>query len=285
MSPQDETQFRSKFLNRTLPFLTENGAETLKYKTVGVAGCGGVGGATAVTLARMGVGHFHLADPGVFDTPDINRQWGASTKTLGKKKIDIYREWIQDINPFATVEVWQEGIQEGTLETFLKDCDLLIDCLDLSVPPKTRGEMFERARRQGVFAISAPIFGFGTIVVGADPKGMPISPLVKLLESSQAAASFPKILYRFFMPEHLDLIAHWLDEKKTKVPSTAIAPLVAASVVATESLAALIGDKIPGGRRPVSLPQIFLLDLFRMSYAVVNAEMLLKKEGNGKHEA
>ncbi|MCM8775307.1 MAG: ThiF family adenylyltransferase, partial [Candidatus Omnitrophica bacterium] len=59
----NETEFRNSFLNRSLPFLTPEGADILKGKAIAIAGCGGVGGIMAVTFARLGIGNFHLADP------------------------------------------------------------------------------------------------------------------------------------------------------------------------------------------------------------------------------
>src|SRR5688572_6245448 len=90
-----------EFLNRSFPILTEQGIRSLASRKVVVAGCGGVGGSLAVTLARMGVGKFHLSDPANFDQPDMNRQWGALNSTLGRPKVEVYREMIKDINTSA----------------------------------------------------------------------------------------------------------------------------------------------------------------------------------------
>ncbi len=40
--------------------------ETLRGATVGVAGCGGIGGALALRLARLGILNLKLADPDAF---------------------------------------------------------------------------------------------------------------------------------------------------------------------------------------------------------------------------
>lgn len=60
-------------VNRNLGWLGNSEAEQrerqsmIKNVTVGVAGTGGIGGATAERLARMGVTHLMVADPEVFD--------------------------------------------------------------------------------------------------------------------------------------------------------------------------------------------------------------------------
>lgn len=273
----NEQEFRQTYLDRSVPFLTPKGIQTLKTKTVAIAGCGGVGGIAAVTLARMGIGRFHLADPGKFDHPDMNRQVGASAKTLGKNKAVVYREMIQDINPYAKITIWEEGISKETIRPFLEGSDLLIDCLDLSVSPEVRGEMLMKAYADGIFSINAPILGFGALVFCSDPKGMSMEPYLQLLKASQQGG-FPKILYDYFQGEHLDLITQWLAEKKVRVPSIAIAPMIAGSVAATEAVMVFLKDcGIPGWRPPLALPQMLVIDLSRHTQKVTDIRDFLKK--------
>jgi molybdopterin/thiamine biosynthesis adenylyltransferase len=268
--PEDERAFRDLFLDRSLPFLTSDGSALLKTKKIGIAGCGGVGGVAVVTLARMGARRLHLADPGSFDLPDLNRQWCANTTTLGKNKARVYRDAVRDIDPFAEVRIWEEGIRPDNVDHFLEGVDLLVDCLDLAVPLSLRAQLCERAHRKGIFTVTAPILGFATLVVCSDPKGMPMTPFLDLLQSVYETRSLPGFLYDFLTPEHLDLMNEWLSEKGTKVPSIGVAPLLSGSLTVTEVMAALIGTDLPGGRPPITLPRIILFDSFRMKYGQAN---------------
>ena len=63
--------------------------QVLRRKRIAIAGLGGVGGAHLLTLARLGVGGFHIADFDTFDLPNINRQSGALMSTLGKNKTEV----------------------------------------------------------------------------------------------------------------------------------------------------------------------------------------------------
>src|SRR5262245_17460563 len=56
-----------EFLERTQRLFGREALLTLRGRRIAVAGCGGVGGATSILLARLGVERFHLADPGAFD--------------------------------------------------------------------------------------------------------------------------------------------------------------------------------------------------------------------------
>ncbi len=52
-----------------------------------------------MTLVRSGVKRFRLAEQGIFDPPDMNRQWGAPDTTMDRPKLDVYVEWAKSINP------------------------------------------------------------------------------------------------------------------------------------------------------------------------------------------
>ena len=73
--------------------------EKLARSRVLVLGLGGVGGAAAEMLARLGVGRLTLADGDVFSPSNLNRQLGALSSTLGRNKAEVWRERCLAINP------------------------------------------------------------------------------------------------------------------------------------------------------------------------------------------
>lgn len=91
--------------SRTEILLGKEAIEKLKASTVAVFGIGGVGSYVAEALARSGVGKLVLFDDDEVNITNINRQLIATTKTIGRKKVDIMAERILDINPDAEVEV------------------------------------------------------------------------------------------------------------------------------------------------------------------------------------
>ncbi|WP_260854312.1 ThiF family adenylyltransferase, partial [Staphylococcus epidermidis] len=64
---------------------------------IGIAGCGGIGGAVAERLVRLGVRHIKVADPDYFELSNINRQFGASLDNLGRNKAEVVGETIFNI--------------------------------------------------------------------------------------------------------------------------------------------------------------------------------------------
>ena len=102
----------------------------LRGKRVAIAGLGGVGGAHLLTLTRLGVGAFRIADFDTFDVANFNRQSGAMPSTLGRSKAEVLSGMARDINPGAgTAGVWRRrfGGQSGSLSCW---SDLYVDGLD-----------------------------------------------------------------------------------------------------------------------------------------------------------
>jgi molybdopterin/thiamine biosynthesis adenylyltransferase len=265
--------YREEYLNRSIPILTAPGIRHLEQTTLAVAGCGGVGGAYATLMARMGVTGFRLADPGIFDEPDINRQWGANRHTLGINKCEVYREQLDSINPAICSELFTDGVTPQNVTAFLGDSEVLLDCLDVSVDISLRSQLYTAARERNMYIITAPVLAFGCVIACSHPQGASMELFLKMYEGSQdASGAGGSPLSHIFMPKHLSLV---LDSvAKGKVPSIAIAPTFAASLAATESLQFLLQDILPDAREPLSLPNVLLFDLFRMSYMLIDASIL-----------
>lgn len=261
--------YRQGLFHRTGMLLGNEGMEALRARTVAIAGCGGVGGACAITLARLGVGGFVLADPGRFDPPDGNRQWASSRATQGRNKAEVYAELLEDIHPGVRLTVHAEGVTEDNLEAFLAPADLLIDCLDISVPLDLRSRVYRTAQAAGMYAVTAPIFGFGTLVIFAAPGGMGMDELIAdfvrvASEESKLPPGFPDV---FFGP-HLAPIEREIH--KHRVPTSGIAVVMAAGVVCADVARLFLADQYPELPGPVCLPDTLVVEPLRRTYRVVS---------------
>jgi molybdopterin/thiamine biosynthesis adenylyltransferase len=216
----------------------------------------------------MGIGAFHLADPAVFDPPDMNRQWGALGSTMGKNKAEVYRDLILDINPDARVQVFTEGLTNDNQYEFLKDADILVECLDAGVAYELRETMYQKARELGVFSVVAPILGFGCFALCSSPYGMSMEFLTRTFRNAKESTALPVIFKEWFMPEQIDIIGKSL--KIGKIPTLAVGPVIASSLLATECIAHLLDGIIPGSRKPIVLPKGMFFDLFRMNYRIID---------------
>lgn len=156
--------------DRNLGFLSQAEHEHLQESTVAIAGAGGDGGELAITLAQLGVGRFRIADPEVFEVNNLNRQAGASFNTIGKNKASVIAEIIQDINPYADVKVFTDGVTTENVEDFVKGSDLVID--ETEFTHHELGVMIARTARANNLPVLMTLnIGFGSYTTSFAPNG------------------------------------------------------------------------------------------------------------------
>src|SRR6202795_3466675 len=96
----DKELFRfSAAFDRNIGWLTDWEQQALRNKRVAIAGMGGVGGFHLLTLARLGIGAFNIADLDRFEIPNFNRQIGATMDSLDRPKAEVLGEMALAINP------------------------------------------------------------------------------------------------------------------------------------------------------------------------------------------
>ncbi|GAB6165749.1 ThiF family adenylyltransferase [Thermostilla marina] len=145
--------------------------EKLRRSHVAIIGMGGVGGLHLVTLARLGIGRFTIADPDVFEQANFNRQYGARIDTIGRNKAEVMAEELRRINPEASVHVMTEPIDPDNVDRFLDQADVLIDGVDF-FNIAVRRLVFRKAAERGIWAVTAGPIGFSTAWLSFDPAGM-----------------------------------------------------------------------------------------------------------------
>ena len=116
--------------SRTELLIGKNGIKKLQKVKVAVFGIGGVGSFVVEGLARAGIESFVLIDNDVVCPSNLNRQLIATTKTIGKYKVDIAKERILEINPNAKIEVFKEFFPPETKGIIDNTIDYIVDCID-----------------------------------------------------------------------------------------------------------------------------------------------------------
>ena len=126
---------KSRFV-RTRALLGEEAMQKIYASTVMVIGCGAVGGYVIEALARSGVGKIIVVDFDVFDISNINRQILALTSTIGRKKAEVAKERILEINPACDVVIKEMFVKSENVDELLEmKPDFIIDAID-SLNPK-----------------------------------------------------------------------------------------------------------------------------------------------------
>jgi molybdopterin/thiamine biosynthesis adenylyltransferase len=201
--------------SRNIGWVTPEEQERLRLSRVAIAGMGGVGGSHLLTLTRLGVGRFHLADFDTFAVENFNRQAGANMHTVDRPKLDALCEMALAINPELEITRFPEGVQPELAETFLDSCDLYLDGLDFFAL-KARRAVFAACQRLAIPAVTAAPLGMGSALLSFLPGKMSFEDYFQL----QDAGEYQQYL-RFLvglaparaharylvMPERIDLIA------------------------------------------------------------------------------
>jgi molybdopterin/thiamine biosynthesis adenylyltransferase len=251
------------FFGRNLGVVTAGEQERLRHACVGIAGNGGVGGAYAITLARMGVGAFHLADFDVFEAANFNRQQGATLASLGRPKTEVLREMILAINPEARVTLFPQGITAGSLAAFLAGSDLVMDGLDFYALPARR-LLFPAAEARGIPVVTSGPIGLTTTLHVFGPGAMPFEEYFdfascrnRLEELSAFVAGVTPALLQLGQID----VRH-VDYHAQRAPSFATAIQLCAGLASTEALRILLGRGTP-----FLAPRYFQFDPVRLRLA------------------
>ncbi|MDD2989054.1 MAG: ThiF family adenylyltransferase [Zoogloea sp.] len=227
---------------RNIGWVTEAEQAALRGKRIAIAGVGGVGGVHLLSLARLGIGAFHVAEMDTFDLVNFNRQAGAMMSTLGRPKVEVMVEMARQINPELDIKVFGEGVHAGNLDAFLDGVDLYVDGLDFFAF-QARRDTFYACHAKGVPAVTAAPLGMGTAVLSFLPGRMSFEEYFRLegCDEDEMAVRFllglsPAMLQRAYVvdPSRVDFAAR-------RGPSTIAACQLCAGVTATEALKILLG--------------------------------------------
>ncbi len=124
-----------KSFTRLESLLGYSSLEKLNKTKIAVFGLGGVGSYTVEALARASVGNLLLIDGDIIDETNINRQLYALNSTIGRKKTELAKARVWDINPNCKVELVNEFLLPENFNQklgtdFFKSIDFIIDAVD-----------------------------------------------------------------------------------------------------------------------------------------------------------
>lgn len=121
----------AEIFDRTERLLGEEMMAKLASVRVIIFGVGGVGSWCAEGLIRSGIGHLTMVDMDTVNVTNVNRQLMATTKTVGRVKVDVLRERLLEINPEADIEAVHQIYTAETEGQFdLDSYDYVIDAID-----------------------------------------------------------------------------------------------------------------------------------------------------------
>jgi molybdopterin/thiamine biosynthesis adenylyltransferase len=252
--------------SRNIGWVTKPEQERLRRSCVAIAGMGGVGGVHLLTLARLGIGRFRIADFDTFDIANFNRQAGATVSALGRPKVDVLAEMALDINPELEIERFPAGVSADNVERFIGGADAYVDGLDFFAF-SARQLTFAACDRLKVPAVTVAPLGMGAGLLNFLPGQMSFEDYFQWGDQpdDEKALRFlvglaPARLHQGYL---VDPSVVSLAERRT--PSTIMGCQLCAGVAGTETLKILLGAGRSGAARArvIAAPHGVQFDAYR----------------------
>ncbi|MGM9813191.1 MAG: ThiF family adenylyltransferase [Muribaculaceae bacterium] len=117
--------------NRNELLLGEEFVDFIAQKRIIIFGVGGVGSWCAESLVRSGIRQLTIVDSDRVCITNVNRQNMATTKTVGKVKVEALKERLLEINPQAQITALQMIYNKDSASQFnIEQYDCVIDAID-----------------------------------------------------------------------------------------------------------------------------------------------------------
>ncbi len=233
---------RNIAFSRSIGFLTRSELNLLKTKTIAIAGMGGVGGSHLLTLVRLGVGRFHIADMDTFGIENFNRQVGANMETVGRAKVDVLCDMAKAINPELEIKIFPNGVNKENISDFFRGVDAYADSLDFFAF-EARKMVFAHCAQNKIPASTVGPIGMGAALVNFMPGQMSFDDYFQWKENDSKldlAIKFligvsPKAPHRSYVVD-----PSGANFKEMRGPSTPMGIELCAGVMGTEMLKILL---------------------------------------------
>lgn len=227
--------------SRNIGWITEQEQSILRNKRIAIAGMGGVGGFHLLTLARLGVGKFNIADLDTFEVANFNRQAGASMSSLGQAKVEVLARMARDINPECELGIYPQGVNASNLDNFFRDVDLYVDGLDFFAF-EAREQVFAYCAKHGIPAVTVAPLGISGALLNFMPGGMSFEEYFQVAgrPELEKAVRFlvglaPALLHRHYLADKTRV-----NLRERRGPSTVMACQLCAGIAASEALKILL---------------------------------------------
>ncbi|WP_026423364.1 ThiF family adenylyltransferase [Actinokineospora inagensis] len=234
----------------TTPAEQRGRQELLRDAVIGVVGTGGIGGAVALRLVRMGARNLKLADPDRFDLTNVQRQVGAARDTIGRNKAEVVAEMAYDLTGDVNIDVFPEGITPESAAEFVDGCDYVMDQMEFfQIANRYALHRAFRAAERCRFMYKIPTVAHSTFIFKYTKDSMQIEEVYDLPADAEMTPAVVRRLMERIMPELPEFpgpaaLDHWFVELG-KMPIFGACPPLAEGVLVERLAQDIMG--IPGG--------------------------------------
>lgn len=224
------------WLQREELLIGKENIEKLKNSKVIIFGLGGVGSSAIEAIVRAGINNIALVDCDKISETNINRQIFATTKTIGKLKVEAAKERLIEINPNLNIEVYNLFFNKENSNGFdFSKYDYIIDAID-TVSSKI--ELIVCAKKSNTKIISS--MGTGnklnpTDFLVADISKTSVCPLARVMrqELKKRGIKNLKVVYSKETPKKPKQVL--MNEQNKQIPSSvSFVPPIAGLIMASE---------------------------------------------------
>ncbi len=259
--PDREFQLVRTARNQNL--ITSSEQRQFYNATIGIAGLS-VGSSVAFAITLQGGGRkLKLADMDCLALTNTNRIL-TGVHELGQLKVDMAKRRICEMNPYADIELFAEGLTKTTIEKFFDGLDLVIDEIDnLAVKCLIR----EEARKRRIPVLMAADNGDNAVV---DIERYDLDPMTPFFHNRMGEVSYDmlksldkfetgRLITKLVGPENVTqrMQESLLEMGKTIVswPQLGGAALVNGAAVAYCARKILTADPLESNRALISLDE------------------------------
>jgi len=140
-----EKEFNLVRTARNKYLITGEQQQLLYQARIGVAGLS-IGSSVALALVLQGMStHLKLADFDRLELSNLNRII-SGVENLGSRKVELSAREIYQINPYSKIKIFNKGLNQANIESFVKDLDVVVDEID-DFPTKTLIRQYARKYR------------------------------------------------------------------------------------------------------------------------------------------
>lgn len=213
---------QESWTSRTELLIGKEAIQKLEKAKVAIYGIGGVGSFVVEGLARVGVGHIVLIDQDIISCSNLNRQIHATYQTIGRRKIDVMKQRILDINPQLIVDIYMaQEIQEGEEKLIDVSLSYVVDAVDTV---QTKIKLIEQATQLGIPILSC--MGTGnkldpTQFEITDIKNTSVCPLARVMRKELKRRNIDQLKVLYSKEEPVQTINQKMPGSISFVPSVA----------------------------------------------------------------
>lgn len=239
-----------KKFDRTKRLLGADAMDKLRDSHVAVFGIGGVGGHAVEALVRSGIGEITIVDSDEIAESNINRQLIATTKTVGRKKVDVMEERLLEINPEVRIHKHCCFFLPETKEAFdFQSYDYVIDAVDTVTAKLALVEACKEADVPIVSSMGAGNKLDATAFEVTDIHKTSVCPLAKVMRKELKARGIKKLKVVYSKEIPLEpipdetFVSDEVRSRRATPGSIAFVPSVAGLILAGEVIKDLSGAR------------------------------------------